>query len=58
MAYALAQFEEKEKGSLAAGKYAEIVMLSNNLLTCKEEEISGTRVMMTRINGKVVYKGK
>jgi predicted amidohydrolase YtcJ len=58
MANALAQFEEKEKGSLSPGKYADIVMLSNNLLTCKEEEIAGTRVLMTMIDGKVVYKGK
>jgi predicted amidohydrolase YtcJ len=58
MANALAQFEEKEKGSLTVGKYADIVLLSNNLLTCKEEEITGTRVLMTMINGKVVYKGK
>jgi len=58
MANAIAQFEEKEKGSLAVGKYADIVMLSNNLLKCKEEEIAGTRVLMTMINGKVVYKGE
>lgn len=58
MANALAQFEEKEKGSITVGKYADIVILSNNLLTCKEEEITGTRVLMTMINGKVVYKGK
>jgi hypothetical protein len=58
MANALAQFEEKEKGSISVGKYADIVILSNNLLTCKEEEITGTRVLMTMINGKVVYKAK
>jgi len=58
MANALAQFEEKEKGSISVGKYADIVILSNNLLTCKEEEITGTRVLMTMINGKVAYKAK
>lgn len=58
MANALAQFEEKEKGSISVGKYADILILSNNLLTCKEEEITGTRVLMTMINGKVAYKAK
>ncbi len=56
MANAIAQFEEKEKGSLTVGKYADIVMLSNNLLTCTDEDILNTKVMMTIIDGKVVYK--
>jgi len=56
MANAIAQFEEKEKGSLTVGKYADIVMLSKNLLTCTDEDILNTKVMMTIIDGKVVYK--
>lgn len=56
MANAVAQFEEKEKGSLTVGKYADIVMLSKNLLTCTDEDILNTKVMMTIIDGKVVYK--
>lgn len=58
MANAIAQFEEKEKGSITVGKYADIVMLSNNLISCSEQEINGTKVLMTMINGKVVYKGE
>jgi predicted amidohydrolase YtcJ len=39
MANAYAAFEEREKGSIEVGKYADIVVLSNNLITCKEEDI-------------------
>jgi len=56
MANALAAFQENEKGSLQPGKYADIVMLSNDLLTCPEAEISNTRVMMTIVGGKIKYK--
>ena len=58
MANAIAQFEEKEKGSLTVGKYADIVMLSNNLLSCTDDEILNTKVVMTIIDGKVVYNSK
>lgn len=56
MANAFAAFEEKEKGSLEVGKFADITVLSNNLITCKEEEINNTKVVMTIVAGKVKYK--
>lgn len=56
MANARAQFEEKEKGSITRGKYADIVMLSQNLLTCTDEEILKTRIMMTMVGGQVLYR--
>jgi predicted amidohydrolase YtcJ len=55
MANAIAQFEEKDKGSLTIGKYADIVMLSKNLLTCTEDEIKATKVLKAMVGGKVVY---
>jgi predicted amidohydrolase YtcJ len=58
MANAYAAFEEKEKGSLEVGKYADIVILSNNLMTCKDEEIKNTKVVTTIVGGKVKYKGQ
>lgn len=56
MANAIATFTEKEKGSIETGKLADIVIFSNNLLTCPEEEISKTKVVMTIVGGKVLYK--
>lgn len=58
LANAMAAFEEKDKGSLETGKYADIVILSNNLATCSDEEIKNTKVVMTIVGGKVKYKEK
>ena len=58
MANAYAAFQEKDKGSLEVGKYADIVILSNNLMTCKDEEIKNTKVVTTIVGGKVKYKGQ
>lgn len=56
MANAIAAFQEKEKGSLEVGKYADIVILSKNLMTCKDEEIKDTKIVTTIVGGKVKYK--
>jgi predicted amidohydrolase YtcJ len=56
MSNALAAFQEKEKGSLEVGKYADLVVLSNNLITCRDEEINNTKVSMTIVGGKVKFK--
>lgn len=53
---AYAAFEENIKGSIKVGKYADLVILSKNLLTCKVEEIPDTRVLYTILNGKIVYQ--
>jgi predicted amidohydrolase YtcJ len=53
---ASASFEESEKGSLTPGKLADIVMLSNDLLTCPIEMIKDIRVEMTIIGGEKVWE--
>ena len=58
LANAFAAFQEKDKGSLEIGKYADIVILSNDLMTCKDEEIKNTKVVTTIVGGKVKYKGQ
>ncbi len=58
LANAIAAFQEKDKGSLEVGKYADIVILSNDLMTCKDEEIKNTKVVTTIVGGKVKYKGQ
>jgi predicted amidohydrolase YtcJ len=53
---ALANFEEKIKGSLEIGKRADFVVLNNDLMTCLEEDILKTFVTATFIDGKSVYE--
>ena len=53
---AYAAFEEKEKGSLEKGKAADFIVLSNDLMTCKDSMILNTKILATYINGKMVYK--
>ncbi|MBX2893660.1 MAG: amidohydrolase [Saprospiraceae bacterium] len=55
---AYAAFEEKEKGSLAAGKYADIVVLSKDLLRCSPEEILQAKVLRTIVGGKTRYSAR
>ena len=58
MANAYAAFEEDKKGSITPGKYADLVVLSNNLLTCAEEEILNTEILMTVVGGEVKFKSE
>ena len=56
MANAYAAFQEAQKGSITAGKYADFVVLSNNLLTCPDEEILNTEILMTVVGGEVKFQ--
>ena len=53
---AYAAFEEDLKGSLVPGKYADFIVLSQNLLTVDEERILDTRIEMTFIGGELRYQ--
>jgi predicted amidohydrolase YtcJ len=53
---AFAAFEENSKGSLKAGKYADMVILSNDIMTIPEGEIPSAQVLYTIVGGKVRYK--
>ncbi len=53
---AYAAFEEKNRGSLTVGKYADMVILSKDILTVPEDEIPAARVVSTIVGGKVLYK--
>ena len=53
---AYAAFEEDLKGSLTPGKYADFVVLSQNLLTIEEELIPETVVEMTFVGGELKYE--
>jgi len=52
---AYASFEENIKGSLTPGKLADIVVLSNDLLNCPEDEIRNTKVIYTIVGGKILF---
>ena len=56
LANAYAAYQENIKGSLEIGKMADIVVLSNNLIECEEAEILDTKILMTIIDGKLVYE--
>ncbi|MBA3884435.1 MAG: amidohydrolase [Acidobacteria bacterium] len=53
---AYAAFEEKTKGTLEPGKYADMVVLSKDILTIPEDEIPATEVRYTIVGGQVRYK--
>jgi predicted amidohydrolase YtcJ len=55
---AFAAFEEQTRGSLKIGKYADMVVLSKDILTIPEEEIPTTEVRYTIVGGKVRYQRK
>lgn len=54
MANAIASFSEKEKGSIEVGKWADLIVLNNNLLLCREEDIPNTFVKKVLVGGKTV----
>ncbi len=53
---AYAAFEEESKGTLKVGKYADVVVLSKDILNVAEAEIPATQVQYTIVAGKVKYK--
>jgi len=55
---AYAAFEEKSKGSIEAGKLADLTVLSADIMKIPEPEILKTRCVMTVIGGEVAYEQK
>ncbi len=43
-------------GTLEANKYADIIVLDRNILTCSPEALRETAVIMTMMNGEIVYE--
>ena len=55
---ARANFEEKEKGSIEPGKYADFVILNNDIMKMKGTALPNVKVLKTYINGEEVYERK
>ena len=53
---AYANFEEKIKGSIEAGKFADLTVLSKNLLKVSPKDYLTTDTLYTIVAGKVVYQ--
>ncbi len=58
MGAAYAAFQERQLGSLAAGKRADFVLLSDDIMTVAPEKILSTKVLATYIDGKPVFQLK
>ncbi len=52
---AYANFEEKEKGSIETGKFADFIILDKNIMEVDENEIPNIKVLQTYVNGEKVY---
>lgn len=55
---AKAAFEEKEKGSLEAGKAADFIILDTDLMHCAPGAILKSKVISSYVNGEEVYSDK
>ncbi len=55
---AKANFEEKEKGSIEPGKYADFVILDKDIMKINGSDLPKVKVMKTYINGEKVYEQK
>jgi predicted amidohydrolase YtcJ len=58
MGSAYAEFQENVKGSIAPGKLADMVLLSDDVLSIDPVKIRGVKVLKTWVGGKLVYDAK
>ena len=49
-------FEEREKGSLEAGKLADFIVIDRDILACPTDEVKDIQVRETWLGGKRVYR--
>jgi len=55
---AYACFQEDVKGTIEAGKFADFVVLSEDILASDPKVLLNTRVLMTVVSGEIVYELK
>lgn len=55
---AYSNFEEEEKGSITPGKFADFVVMDQDIMTVAEDQIPNLKVRATYLNGELVYESK
>ena len=53
---AYSNFEDSFKGSIEIGKFADFVILTNDIMEVPEEEITNVDVLATIVNGSIVFQ--
>ncbi|MFB3153010.1 MAG: amidohydrolase [Candidatus Acidiferrales bacterium] len=53
---AFAEFEERRKGTLSPGKFADLIVLSQDITNVSPSELLRTDVLLTMVGGKIVYQ--
>jgi len=53
---AFAEFQDKEKGTITPGRLADLVILSQDIFKIDPNEIEKVKVVMTIMDGRVVYE--
>jgi predicted amidohydrolase YtcJ len=52
---AYVNFMEDESGSIEVGKYADLIVIDRNLFKIPETEISEANVVLTMLDGEMIY---
>jgi hypothetical protein len=52
---AYSAFEEKEKGSIEAGKFADFILIDTDIMKTDNRLLRNTHVLQTYVNGEMVY---
>ncbi|MCL4864622.1 MAG: amidohydrolase family protein, partial [Gemmatimonadales bacterium] len=53
---AFAAFEEDRRGTITAGKWADLTILDKDIMAIPEAEILTARTLYTVINGEIAYR--
>ena len=53
---AFAEFQEKDKGTLAPGKLADLVVLSADIFRIDQHALRDAKVDLTMVGGKIVFQ--